>query len=70
MQTTTYEVAGMTCDGCENSVATAVGRVPGVARVVASHADARVAVDFTGAPDDEAVRAAVEDAGFDFVARR
>jgi copper chaperone CopZ len=36
----------MTCGGCENAVKRAVGRLPGVASVDASHAAKTVTVDF------------------------
>jgi len=65
-----FTVTGMTCAGCENSVSKAVGQLSGVTKVVASHADQQIEVDFAAEPNDEAVRAAVEDAGFDFVGRR
>jgi copper chaperone CopZ len=48
----------------------AVGQVPGVNSVVASHAAETIDVDFSSDPDDEAVRTAVEDAGFAYVRRR
>jgi copper chaperone CopZ len=68
--TVAFEVKGMTCEGCENSVSKAVGQVPGVTAVVASHAAENIEVDFASEPNDEAVRAAVEDAGFDYVGQR
>jgi copper chaperone len=70
MTTMAFEVKGMTCEGCQNSVSKAVGHVPGVTKVVASHAAETIDVDFASEPKDEAVRTAVEDAGFDFVGRR
>ncbi len=36
----------MTCGGCENAVKRAVGQLPGVAAVNASHQQQRVEVDF------------------------
>jgi copper chaperone CopZ len=36
----------MTCGGCENAVRRAVGKLPGVASVDASHAAQKVTVDF------------------------
>jgi copper chaperone len=65
-----FEVHGMTCGGCENSVRRAIGQVPGVEDVRADHQARVVEVRFTSEPDDEAVGTAVEDAGFDFVGRR
>ena len=44
--TLTLPVHGMTCGGCENAVKRAVGLLPGVAEVTASHRDHRVVVTF------------------------
>jgi copper chaperone CopZ len=44
--TQTLHVTGMTCGGCENAVKRAVGKLPGVASVEASHAAGQVTVDF------------------------
>ncbi len=65
-----FHVEGMTCGGCENSIQRAVGQIPGVEAVRADHAARVVEVRFAAEPDEEAVRAAVEDAGFDYVGRR
>ena len=37
----TLPVHGMTCGGCENAVKRAVGAMPGIAEVTASHATSR-----------------------------
>ena len=42
----TLPVTGMTCGGCENAVQRAVGALPGVQQVTASHRDATVRVTF------------------------
>jgi copper chaperone CopZ len=68
--TVTFEVDGMTCDGCETSVRNAVGQLPGVASVAASHSARQIEVTFVSEADEAAVREAVEDAGYDFVGRR
>lgn len=70
MTTAAFHVKGMTCGGCESSISKAVALVPGVTRVDASHEAERVDVDFVGDADDDAVRTAVEDAGFEFAGRR
>jgi copper ion binding protein len=44
--TQTLHVTGMTCGGCENAVKRAVGRLPGIASVEASHAAQTVTVEF------------------------
>ena len=45
-QDVTLSVTGMTCGGCENAVQRAVGQLPGVSRVVASHRERTVTVTF------------------------
>lgn len=50
----TLPVHGMTCGGCENAVKRAVGALPGVAAVAASHVDHQVTITF----DPEVVTAA------------
>ncbi len=47
--TLTLPVQGMTCGGCENAVERAVGTLPGVAEVAASHRDAQVVVTYDAA---------------------
>ena len=42
----TLPVQGMSCGGCENAVTRAVGAMPGVAAVTASHTDAQVVVTY------------------------
>ncbi|MEQ1896112.1 MAG: heavy-metal-associated domain-containing protein [Vicinamibacterales bacterium] len=44
--TVTLSVTGMTCGGCENAVTRALGRLPGVERVSASHAAHQVTITF------------------------
>jgi copper chaperone len=61
--TRTYDVGGMTCDGCARAVTGAIEKaVPG-ARVAVDLASARVTVD---RGDEQAIRTAVETAGFEF----
>ena len=42
----TLPVTGMTCGGCENAVQRALGQLPGVVQVTASHRDATVRIAF------------------------
>ncbi|HEX3623187.1 MAG TPA: heavy metal-associated domain-containing protein [Acidimicrobiales bacterium] len=63
--TTTLLVDGMTCDHCVSSVRAAVGGVAGVTDVSVDLPSGQVTVVAESAPDDAALRAAVEDAGFD-----
>jgi copper chaperone CopZ len=39
-------VTGMTCGGCENAVKRALGTLPGVSDVTASHTDNQVSVKY------------------------
>jgi copper chaperone len=63
----TYRVAGMTCDHCVASVREEVSALPGVERVEVELATGRLAVSGHGFTD-QAVRAAVDDAGYELVA--
>ncbi|WP_175410275.1 heavy-metal-associated domain-containing protein [Streptomyces sp. TRM64462] len=67
--TTVYEVKGMTCGHCEGAVSEEVAAIAGVTSVQAAAATGRVTV-VSGAPlDDEAVRTAVDEAGYELVGR-
>lgn len=68
MTEATYSVAGMTCDHCVRAVQSEVGKVPGVASVAVDLAAGRVTVQSTEPLDPAAVRAAVEEAGFELTA--
>jgi len=58
-------VTGMTCGGCENAVTRAVGHLPGVEAVSASHAANRVEVTFDPAQVTEtALRARIVALGY------
>ena len=63
--TSTYAVSGMTCEHCVRSVTEEVSEVPGVTAVDVDLAGGRLTV--TGAADDDAVRAAVVEAGYQVV---
>jgi copper chaperone len=63
--TSTYAVAGMTCEHCVRSVTEEVSEVPGVTAVEVDLAGGRVTV--RGDADDDAVRAAVAEAGYQVV---
>jgi copper chaperone len=62
--TTTYVVAGMTCEHCELSVREEIGELDGVLEVGADHPTGRVTVTSTEPLDPAAVAAAVEEAGY------
>ncbi|HYF26705.1 MAG TPA: cation transporter [Baekduia sp.] len=63
----TYTVQGMTCQHCVASVTEEVSEVAGVEAVDVDLASGRVTVR-GAAIDDDAVRAAVDEAGYEVVA--
>lgn len=63
MDTQTYVVPGMSCSHCKAAIETEVARVPGVVAVVADPDAKTVVVE--GSVDDAAVRAAIDEAGYD-----
>ncbi|MFE9960094.1 heavy-metal-associated domain-containing protein [Micromonospora sp. NPDC005299] len=67
MVTTTYQVQGMTCGHCVNSVSTEVSALPGVTDVQVDLASGRVTVTSASPLDTDTVRAAVDEAGYDLV---
>lgn len=68
MTEATYSVTGMTCDHCVRAVTTEVGQVPGVASVSVDLAAGQVTLVSEEPIDPDAVRAAVEEAGFELTA--
>jgi copper ion binding protein len=69
MTTATYSVVGMTCQHCVTSVTEEVTQVPGVTDVDVDLSTGRVTVSSDTAVDDGAVRAAVEEAGYEIADR-
>ena len=65
MSTSTYTVVGMTCGHCVNSVTEEVSQVPGVTDVNVDLATGGLTVTSDDDVDDGAVRAAVEEAGYE-----
>lgn len=61
-----YVVTGMTCEHCAKSVSEHVGKVAGVSQVSVELEGGRVTVTSEAPVAEEAVRAAVEDAGYAF----
>ena len=66
---TTYAVEGMTCDHCVRAVSAEVAKVSGVTGVDVDLATGALTVASEGPLDDDAVRAAVEEAGYEVAAR-
>ena len=67
MATAVYTVTGMTCDHCVSAVSTAVHKLTGVRKVAVDLAHGAVLVTSTRPLDSEAVRRAVDDAGYELV---
>ena len=65
MSTATYTVVGMTCDHCVRSVTEEVKQISGVADVAVDLASGAVTVTSESDLDPDAVRAAVEEAGYE-----
>jgi copper ion binding protein len=65
MSTASYTVTGMTCEHCVRAVTEEVGAIPGVTAVDVDLTSGGLHVT-SGAPvGDDAVRAAVEEAGYE-----
>ena len=64
MSELTYSVPGVSCDHCRAAIADEVGSLDGVREVVVD-LDAKRVVVRGERLDDDAVRAAIEDAGYD-----
>lgn len=64
MSTATYKVNGMTCSHCVSSVTEEVTALPGITDVEVDLESGRLTVTGDAAQDTEAVRAAVEEAGY------
>ncbi|MGW7530191.1 heavy-metal-associated domain-containing protein [Streptomyces sp. NPDC054783] len=67
--TTVYKVTGMSCGHCEGSVSGEISRIPGVSSVKAVASTGEVTVVSEAPLDDEAVRAAVDEAGFELAGK-
>ena len=68
MSTTSYTVTGMTCQHCVSAVTEEVAGVPGVTGVQVDLASGGLTVTSDTPVDDDAVRAAVEEAGSELTA--
>lgn len=63
-QTSTYTVTGMTCGHCVASVTEEVTEIPGVESVEVDLPSGAVTITSAEPLDDDAVRAAVQEAGY------
>lgn len=67
MNTTEYQVTGMTCGHCEMSIREEVSTVPGVQDIDVSAQTGKLVVTSTEEVDDAAVITAVDEAGYEAV---
>ncbi|MER8017525.1 heavy-metal-associated domain-containing protein [Streptomyces griseoluteus] len=67
--TAVYQVSGMSCGHCEGSVSGEISQLPGVSSVKAVASTGEVTVVSSAPLDEEAVRAAVDEAGFELTGR-
>ena len=64
-KTVNLDVEGMTCTGCENTIKEAVGKVPGVTGVTASHTEGLAVVKYDSTKTNiKAISGAITDAGY------
>jgi len=64
MSTVTVTVAGMTCGHCASSVREEVASIPGVTGVDVDLASGAVTIDSEQQVESEAIKGAVEEAGY------
>lgn len=67
MATGTYTIKGMTCGHCVNAVSTELGQLPGVSDVQVDLAAGTATVTSAAPLDPQAVRDAVDEAGYEVV---
>lgn len=61
----TIKVKGIQCEGCENTIRTALGKVAGVVTVKADHRTALVDVVLQGDDAEPAVKDRLRDLGYE-----
>ncbi|MFF4369513.1 cation transporter [Streptomyces sp. NPDC001594] len=66
---TVYRVSGMSCGHCRTAITASVGALAGVLTVDVDVDGGVVTVTTAGEPDDAAIAAAVDDAGYELTGR-
>ncbi len=66
---TTYTVTGMSCGHCEGAISSEISSITGVTQVAADAKNGTVTVHSERPLDDEAIRAAVDEAGYELAGR-
>jgi copper chaperone CopZ len=69
MSESVYSVAGMSCGHCESAITKEVTAIPGVTSVTAVAQTGLLTIASDKPLDDDAVRAAVDEAGYELVGR-
>jgi copper chaperone len=64
VETRSLEVTGMTCDHCASAVRAEISKLAGISTVEVDIAAGRVLIAGSPLPDEAALRAAVEEAGY------
>ncbi|MEU9045565.1 MULTISPECIES: cation transporter [unclassified Kitasatospora] len=67
--TITYTVSGMSCGHCEKAISEELSALAGVTEVAADAKAGTVTVSSAAPLEDEQVRAAVDEAGYELVGR-
>ncbi|ANS65378.1 regulatory protein [Streptomyces lincolnensis] len=67
--TTVYKVSGMSCGHCEGAVSGEIAEIAGVGSVKAVASTGEVTVVSAAPLNEEAVRSAVDEAGFELVGK-
>ncbi len=71
VQTATFQVEGMTCEGCENAIQKAVQKLPGVKTVKASHVQQNTVVEFNANETSEmALTEVIKNTGYKVVGEK
>jgi len=65
VETRTISVTGMSCDHCATAIRTEIGRLAGVTEIDVDVPAGTAHVTGDPLPDDQALRAAVEEAGYE-----
>ncbi|MFJ8826440.1 heavy-metal-associated domain-containing protein [Streptomyces sp. NPDC102467] len=67
--TAVYQVKGMSCGHCEGAVTAELSELAGICSIQADAASGQVTVVSAAPLDEEAVRAAVDEAGYELVGK-
>lgn len=68
MQTTVFNIKGMTCMGCVRSIKNVLEKLPGVSSAEVSLEDAQVTIQFDAAVSNiDQFKQAIEEAGFEAI---